>query len=289
MKKIVLTLALAFVFSLGAFLAPQASADGHGKIAGKFFLQVESSGELWYILPDTGERFYIENAESAFRLLKNTGLGITNKNLEMIEDANGSSDGHYDMALAKRLAGKFLIQVESKGEAWYVNPNDYKRYYLGKPSEAFSLFSSIAKGIDNETASSIDEAKSIVDIAAGAGTFETLLAAATAAGLATTLDQDGPFTVFAPNDDAFSKLPEGTVASLLNDIPALTNILLYHVVPGKVEAAKVISKDSLTTLQGGELEVSTEDGAMVNDSKIIATDLKGVNGIVHVIDSVLLP
>ncbi len=132
--------------------------------------------------------------------------------------------------------------------------------------------------------------KNIVDIAVEDGRFETLVAAVTAADLAETLQGDGPFTVFAPTDDAFAALPEGTVEALLNDIPALTDILLYHVVSGKVMAADVVNLDMADTVLGKSVDIMVEDGkVMVNDAQVIITDIEASNGVIHVIDAVLLP
>ena len=131
----------------------------------------------------------------------------------------------------------------------------------------------------------------IVDLAAADGRFSTLVTAVQAAGLVDTLKGDGPFTVFAPTDDAFAALPAGTVEGLLNDIPALTDVLLYHVVPGAVRAADVVNLDSATTAQGSDIKISVRDGEVyLNDTiKVIATDIEASNGVIHVIDGVLLP
>lgn len=132
----------------------------------------------------------------------------------------------------------------------------------------------------------------IVDIAAADGRFDTLHTAIVNAGLADTLaDADNTFTVFAPTDDAFAALPAGLVDALLADPEgALTQILLYHVVNGELSSADVLATDSLTTLQGGDLAVSLKDGEpYVNDSKIIITDIQAKNGVIHVIDAVLVP
>jgi uncharacterized surface protein with fasciclin (FAS1) repeats len=130
----------------------------------------------------------------------------------------------------------------------------------------------------------------IVETAIAAGSFETLVAAVQAAGLVGTLQGDGPFTVFAPTDDAFAKLPAGTVEGLLNDIPALTNILLYHVVPGKVMAAQVTDGLTAKTVQGATVTFTVANGAVkINDANITATDIEASNGVIHVIDSVILP
>ena len=132
--------------------------------------------------------------------------------------------------------------------------------------------------------------KTIVDIAVEDGRFTTLVAALQAAELDSVLAGEGPFTVFAPTDDAFAKLPEGTVASLLETIPALKDILLYHVVSGNVLAADVVTLESATTLQGQTVSVSVMgDVVKINDSQVIITDIQGSNGTIHVIDTVLLP
>ena len=131
----------------------------------------------------------------------------------------------------------------------------------------------------------------IVDIAVADGRFTTLVAAVQAADLVDTLKSEGPFTVFAPTDDAFAALPEGTVESLLNDIPALTDVLLYHVVAGAVKAETVVGLESVTTVQGSDIKITvTDDGVFLNDTvKVIITDIEASNGVIHVIDAVLLP
>ncbi|MCB2213950.1 fasciclin domain-containing protein [bacterium] len=132
--------------------------------------------------------------------------------------------------------------------------------------------------------------QSIVDIAVADGRFETLVAALQAAGLAETLAGEGPFTVFAPTDDAFAKLPEGTVEALLEDIPALTDILLYHVVEGEVLAEDVVALESAQTLLGEEVAIRVEgESVYINDAQVIITDIMADNGVIHVIDTVLLP
>lgn len=132
--------------------------------------------------------------------------------------------------------------------------------------------------------------KDIVDIAVEDGRFTTLVAALQAADLVDTLKGEGPFTVFAPTDDAFNKLPAGTVEGLLEDIPTLTNILLYHVVPGKVMAADVVNLSSADTASGESLAISVMgDKVMINDAMVIITDIEASNGVIHVIDTVLIP
>jgi uncharacterized surface protein with fasciclin (FAS1) repeats len=130
----------------------------------------------------------------------------------------------------------------------------------------------------------------IVDLAIADGRFTTLVAAVEAAGLVDTLKGEGPFTVFAPTDDAFATLPAGTVEGLLADVPALTDILLYHVVSGKVMAADVVGLDSATTVQGSDVTITVDgETVMVNDAQVIITDIEASNGVIHVIDTVLLP
>ncbi|MGI2904939.1 fasciclin domain-containing protein [Tolypothrix sp. VBCCA 56010] len=129
----------------------------------------------------------------------------------------------------------------------------------------------------------------IVDTAMSAGTFSTLVTAVTAAGLADTLKSPGPFTVFAPNDDAFSKLPSGTVEALLQDILTLRKILEYHVVSGKVTAADVVKLSQATTVEGSDVKIDASNGVKVNDATVVQPDIETENGVIHVIDSVLLP
>jgi uncharacterized surface protein with fasciclin (FAS1) repeats len=129
----------------------------------------------------------------------------------------------------------------------------------------------------------------IVDTAVAAGSFTTLAAALKAAGLVETLKGSGPFTVFAPTDDAFAKLPAGTVDGLLNDIPKLKKILTYHVVSGKVMAADVAKIKSATTVEGSDLKVDATQGVKINDSMVTQADVAADNGVIHIIDSVLMP
>jgi uncharacterized surface protein with fasciclin (FAS1) repeats len=129
----------------------------------------------------------------------------------------------------------------------------------------------------------------IVDTAVSAGSFNTLVAAVKAANLVDTLKGPGPFTVFAPTDDAFAKLPAGTVDALLKDIPKLTKILTYHVVSGKVMAADVVKLKSATTVEGSTVKIDASSGVKVNESKVVTPDVAADNGVIHVIDTVLLP
>jgi uncharacterized surface protein with fasciclin (FAS1) repeats len=136
------------------------------------------------------------------------------------------------------------------------------------------------------------EAKDIVDTAVAAGDFATLVAAVKAAGLVETLKGAGPFTVFAPTDAAFAKLPEGTVATLLKpeNKDKLVAILTYHVVPGKVMAADVVKLSEAKTVQGKAAKIKVEGGTvMVDGAKVVKTDIPCSNGVIHVIDAVILP
>ena len=132
------------------------------------------------------------------------------------------------------------------------------------------------------------QAADIVDTAVSAGSFQTLVAAVQAAGLVDTLKGPGPFTVFAPTDAAFAKIPKADLDALLKDKAKLTAVLTYHVVPGKVMAADV-KAGPVKTVQGGSLTVATMGGVTVNQAKVTATDIVADNGVIHVIDSVVMP
>ena len=134
--------------------------------------------------------------------------------------------------------------------------------------------------------------KNIVEVAVGAGTFNTLVAAVKAAGLAETLQGTGPFTVFAPTDAAFAKLPKGTVEALLADKAKLASILTYHVVAGKVTAGDIVKAKGAapTTVNGQALDVAVRGGKVyVNGAQVVSADVAATNGVIHVIDTVLLP
>ncbi|MDH3283794.1 MAG: fasciclin domain-containing protein [Acidobacteriota bacterium] len=129
----------------------------------------------------------------------------------------------------------------------------------------------------------------IVDTAVKAGKFKTLATALEAAGLVETLKSDGPFTVFAPTDEAFGKLPAGTVEALLADKDKLAKVLTYHVLAGRVLASDVVGLDTAKTVQGQSLRIDASDGVKVDDANVVKTDIVAKNGVIHVIDSVLLP
>lgn len=139
------------------------------------------------------------------------------------------------------------------------------------------------------TAVADGHAKDIVDTAVDAGIFTTLVAAVEAAGLVDTLKGEGPFTVFAPTDDAFAALPEGTVEGLLADPEALAAILTYHVVAGKVMSTDLSDGMTAATVNGAEITIGTEGGVTVNDANVVTADIEATNGVIHVIDAVILP
>jgi len=129
----------------------------------------------------------------------------------------------------------------------------------------------------------------IVDTAVANGSFTTLVAAVQAAGLVDVLKGEGPFTVFAPTDAAFAALPAGTVEALLNDIPTLTGILTYHVIPGAVMASDLSEGLTAATVNGAEVTFTLANGAQINGANIVMTDVQASNGVIHVIDAVILP
>ena len=128
----------------------------------------------------------------------------------------------------------------------------------------------------------------IVDIAVGAGAFKTLVTAVQAAGLVDTLKSPGPFTVFAPNDDAFAKLPPGTIQTLVQNIPQLTRILTYHVVLGKFTQAELAQAGSVKSIEGSPIPIDCSEGFEVKNATVLAPDIEADNGIIHVIDTVIL-
>jgi uncharacterized surface protein with fasciclin (FAS1) repeats len=149
-------------------------------------------------------------------------------------------------------------------------------------------FKSVVAGLVVAGATLAVQAKDIVDTAVAAGNFKTLATALQAAGLVETLKGKGPFTVFAPTDEAFAKIPKDKLDALLKDKAALTKVLTYHVVPGKV-MAKDVKAGMVKTVQGSELTVATSGGVMVDGAKVTATDIVADNGVIHVIDSVVMP
>jgi uncharacterized surface protein with fasciclin (FAS1) repeats len=131
--------------------------------------------------------------------------------------------------------------------------------------------------------------KNVVETAIEAGTFQTLVKAIKEAGLVDVLTGDGPFTVFAPTDEAFSKLPEGTLDNLLRDKEKLQSILKYHVVPQKVMASAVMELKQAKTVEGRDLHIDTSDGVTIDDAHVIKPDIECTNGVIHILDKVLIP
>ena len=128
----------------------------------------------------------------------------------------------------------------------------------------------------------------IVDIAVGAGSFTTLVTAVQLANLVETLKSPGPFTVFAPNDDAFAKLPPGTVHTLVQNIPQLSRILTFHVVPGRLMQADLAKLGTVTSVEGSPIPIDCSDGFEVKNATVLAADIEADNGVIHVIDTVIL-
>jgi uncharacterized surface protein with fasciclin (FAS1) repeats len=154
------------------------------------------------------------------------------------------------------------------------------------------VLAAVAIGAAGGGMSALAAEKDIVDTAVAAGDFKTLATALNAAGLVSTLKAEGPFTVFAPTDEAFAKLPAETLKNLLKpeNKQQLVAILTYHVVPGKIEAAKVVKLDEAKSVNGKMIDIEVKgDTAMVNDAKVINTDIPASNGIIHVIDTVIMP
>jgi len=147
----------------------------------------------------------------------------------------------------------------------------------------------VAEATETVEAEAPAPAADIVDTAVAAGDFNTLVTAVQAAGLVDTLKGEGPFTVFAPTDEAFAKIPPETLEGLLADKEALTKVLTYHVVPGKVMAADVAGLTEAPTVQGSNLAIDTSEGVKVGNANVIKTDIETSNGVIHVIDTVLLP
>lgn len=129
----------------------------------------------------------------------------------------------------------------------------------------------------------------IVETAIAAGSFKTLVEVVKAANLVDTLSGPGPFTVFAPTDEAFAKLPAGTVEGLLKDMPKLKSVLTYHIVPGKVMSSDVSKMQSAKTVQGQSVSIDTTDGVKIDSAKVVKADIEADNGVIHVIDSVIMP
>lgn len=169
----------------------------------------------------------------------------------------------------KEIEMKDLLKLSGKGIA---------------AAGALVLFVSSAFAVHHEKSEN-----TIVDVAVGAGSFTTLVTALQAADLVDTLNGEGPFTVFAPTDEAFAALPDGALEGLLADPQQLAAVLTMHVVAGRVTAADVVELSSVKTLQGASLDVDTSDGVSVGGALVIQADVPASNGVIHVIDRVILP
>ena len=154
---------------------------------------------------------------------------------------------------------------------------------------AVAVATLVALGGLATTSHSASSGQDIVETAVAAGSFKTLATALTEAGLVETLKGPGPFTVFAPTDEAFAKLPAGTLDALLKDKATLIKVLTYHVVAGKVMAADVMKLNSAKTLEGQDITIRHMGGVQVNDANVVLTDIVASNGVIHVIDTVILP
>ena len=180
--------------------------------------------------------------------------------------ARSKADGGYDQNATYRPAVYYETDVDSIQRLWVGHHMSGHAKPMTSPSQ-----------------------QDIVEIAASAGDFDTLVVAVKMAGLAETLKGEGPFTVFAPTDAAFAKLPKRQLEALLNDKAALTEVLAYHVVPGRVKAADVVKLSSAKTVQGQSIRIDTRNGVMVDNARVIKTDIEAQNGIIHVIDTVIMP
>lgn len=196
-----------------------------------------------------------------------TALVLTGTQLAVAGPGCGMYKSNYQRA---------MMMHHGYGYYGYGKPQAHPAGYYGENKHAMK------KGYDKPYTQPVAQAKpTIVDVATSAGSFNTLLTAVKKAGLVDTLSGEGPFTVFAPTDAAFAKLPAGALEALLADKERLTQVLTYHVVPGKVNASAVSGISKLATVEGSELAVA--------DIKIAKTDVMASNGVIHVIDEVLIP
>ena len=198
-------------------------------------------------------------------------------------------DSHWDCSLKNTLRHSGLnrpyFHLGDSFALRFATPTFFgvHEYEFGFPMKKTLIASFLAFGM----ALSV-QAADIVDTAVAAGSFKTLATALGAADLVGTLKGKGPFTVFAPTDEAFAKIPKADLDALLKDKKKLTAVLTYHVVPGKVMAADV-KAGKVKTVQGSEVTIATTGGVMVNNAKVIKTDIAADNGVIHVIDTVLMP
>ena len=157
--------------------------------------------------------------------------------------------------------------------------------YAGKPGKQYSP----DRQATGDTSPAAQATANIVDTAINAGSFNTLVDALNAAGLVETLQGSGPFTVFAPSDDAFARIPENIRSAIIADKDALTELLTYHVIAGEVSAADVARLNSAETIQGSAITIDTSNGVKVDGANVTTADIRATNGIIHVIDTVMIP
>jgi uncharacterized surface protein with fasciclin (FAS1) repeats len=199
----------------------------------------------------------------------------------LVQDKRNTNGGTTSLE-----AHKLLLQWHLINE-WRWQPMQISGFRRAAGAAAIVLAATTVACDDTNAPSA--PVTNLVETAAAAGSFSTLIAAVQAAGLEQTLASGGPFTVFAPTDAAFAALPAGTLDALLQDPDALRDILLYHVVSGEVLAAQVVNLTTATTLQGSTVTIDASNGVKVNDATVVQTDVLATNGVIHVIDKVLIP
>ena len=183
-----------------------------------------------------------------------------------------------------------LVYAGNCGEMKGVKSAQYnKAVHQGQTMQNAANHGGFYKASYKTTEAAMTMKPDIVDTAVSAGSFNTLVTAVKAAGLVDTLKGAGPFTVFAPTDEAFAKVPKATLDALLADKDALRKVLLYHVVPGSVTSSEVVKLSSAKTAQGSSISIDATNGVMIDNAKVVKADIETSNGIIHVIDSVILP
>lgn len=206
---------------------------------------------------------------------------------------NSAKPGYYGYGASRPGAAYGYMPQPMHGGYGNAMPGygPSKAYGMGQSCDEYGKAGYMIKtgSPETKTTGTAAPAKDIVDVAAGAGSFNTLVAAVKAADLVETLKGKGPFTVFAPTDEAFAKIPKADLDALLADKEKLTAVLTYHVVAGKVMAADVVKLKSAKTVQGGTVAIDTSDGVKVDNAKVVKTDVMASNGVIHVIDTVIMP
>ena len=200
-------------------------------------------------------------------------------------------------------AGFCSSGMKGKKHAYYYYPQHYGHYremhtyYPGYPKIQRQAYGSAynqpalknVTAVDSSESTASETPGNIIDTATSAGSFSSLIDALNASGLSETLQGTGPFTVFAPSDKAFAKIPESIRAAIIADEEALRELLTYHVISGEVTAADVARLTSAETVQGSTISIDTSDGIKVDGASVLAADIRASNGIIHVIDTVLIP